>query len=159
MSIFNIKVPIENRSPGLTWYYANREKAKEKAKKWNLEHPERRSKVHKEWLKKNFDYVAKYKKEYRVKNKEKIRIARRTRTIKEYGISVDDYNLLLASQNGMCAICCGSASEKRTFHIDHDHITGKVRGILCHSCNTTIGFVNEDIGRLNKIIDYIKKYK
>ena len=45
------------------------------------------------------------------------------------------------NQNGCCAVCGKHQSEfKRIFDVDHDHVTGKVRGLLCRSCNTGLGY-------------------
>lgn len=56
---------------------------------------------------------------------------------KTYGITIDEYDLLLASQKGRCAICKGGTS-KRHFAVDHNHRTGNVRGLLCARCNTAL---------------------
>lgn len=79
----------------------------------------------------------------------------RTRWLKyRYGISSEDYNLLLESQNHKCAICKKEQSEK--FCVDHCHQTKKIRGLLCHKCNTTLGFVNDDLEILHTMIVYLK---
>ena len=81
---------------------------------------------------------------------------RNTYLLRTYGISLDDFNELLASQGGVCAIC-GSASPKsgHNWHVDHDHVTGSVRGILCHSCNTCLGFVEDSQEVLSNMITYL----
>ena len=59
---------------------------------------------------------------------------------KAYGISLDDYNELFIQQSGKCAICRRLQSEfNYPFYVDHDHQTGKVRGLLCCGCNTGLG--------------------
>ena len=59
---------------------------------------------------------------------------------KAYGISLDDYNKLFAQQSGKCAICRKPQSEfNYPLHVDHDHQTRKVRGLLCCGCNTGLG--------------------
>ena len=81
-----------------------------------------------------------------------------------FGISLEAYNVLSDSQNNLCAIC--KKTETRTLGhkvtslvVDHNHETGKVRGLLCMFCNTSLGFMKEDIKILNNMINYIKKYK
>jgi hypothetical protein len=71
---------------------------------------------------------------------------RRQKLRKLYGISLEDYDALLEQQGGVCAIC--KQPEARQLQgrpaplvVDHDHVTGKVRGLLCHSCNTPLAFV------------------
>ena len=53
---------------------------------------------------------------------------------KKLGFTEADYERLLLEQDGGCAIC-GAAPKTRRLHVDHDHRTGRVRGLLCHSCN------------------------
>ncbi len=52
-----------------------------------------------------------------------------------YGITYEEYETLLAAQEGVCAIC-GGGTSKRHFAVDHNHRTGQVRGLLCARCNT-----------------------
>jgi len=91
---------------------------------------------------------------YHHKNKEKITkqmlVSHRRR---RYGLNEEEYNNMILSQNNLCAIC--NKSSSKTLHIDHDHITGKVRGLLCSSCNTGIGMLQEDTVILNKAIEYL----
>jgi hypothetical protein len=61
----------------------------------------------------------------------------------KYKLSVVEYEELLAAQGGVCAIC-SIPPGKRRLHVDHDHATGKVRGILCNSCNTGLGHFRDD---------------
>lgn len=80
--------------------------------------------------------------------------------IRLYGITMNDYNLMFVNQNGCCAICKKHQSEfKRTLAVDHNHETGKVRGLLCHACNNTLGLMKENIELLNYAIDYIERHK
>lgn len=73
-----------------------------------------------------------------------------------YGITPEDYDGLYDKQKGKCAICGKHQSElKRRLCVDHDHNTGKVRGLLCHKCNFVIGNADDDIEILNKAITYL----
>lgn len=62
----------------------------------------------------------------------------------KYGLTLEAYEQMLASQGGGCAICHGPPKSKRGFHVDHDHKTGKVRAILCGGCNVGIGYFYEN---------------
>lgn len=73
---------------------------------------------------------------------------------REYGITLDDYRQMLAMQNFGCAICGAGPSPKRRLSVDHDHKTGKVRGLLCGKCNSGLGFFKENVG----IVDSLKRY-
>lgn len=78
-----------------------------------------------------------------------------------YGISVDDYNTILAAQGGRCAICGATQSGGRSkrLHVDHDHGTSNVRGLLCNLCNCAIGYFKEDTGILKSAIEYLQNHK
>jgi hypothetical protein len=56
---------------------------------------------------------------------------------KQLGVSDEDYAAMLEAQGGGCAIC-GAKPKTRRLHVDHDHATGKVRGLLCHRCNRAL---------------------
>lgn len=62
--------------------------------------------------------------------------------LKQYGITIDDYNRLFIAQEGRCVIC-HEPSDKRLF-VDHNHQTGQVRGLLCRQCNTHLGQLERD---------------
>lgn len=63
--------------------------------------------------------------------------SRKPTRAKALGVSDDEYARLLASQGGGCAIC-GARPKTRRLHADHDHATGRVRGLLCHRCNRNL---------------------
>ena len=66
--------------------------------------------------------------------------------MKKYGITLDDYEALSAAQDNRCLIC-GDA-ETGGLHVDHDHRTGRVRGLLCGRCNKAIGLFDDDPTRV-----------
>jgi hypothetical protein len=79
---------------------------------------------------------------------------------KNYGMSLDDYDKMLAEQNGCCKVCGSSTSQtQRTEHffVDHCHATGKVRGLLCIKCNAGIGNFCDDISKLEAAIRYLNE--
>lgn len=71
----------------------------------------------------------------------------------KYGISPARYDELLLSQLGMCANKACLSTEKLV--VDHNHTTGEVRGLLCHGCNTALGYAREDIDILHGLARYI----
>jgi hypothetical protein len=74
-----------------------------------------------------------------------------------YGITPNQYEELLERQGGTCAICPRTAdSQKRRLHVDHDHSTGKVRGLLCDQCNRAVGLLGDDPDRLRKAAAYVE---
>lgn len=95
------------------------------------------------------------KNEYRSKNKDVI--AAQNRWYK-YGVTGDDYSRMLAAQNSTCAICETKEPKGKgsTFHVDHCHDTGTVRGLLCHHCNTALGGFKDNPTLLRKAASYIE---
>lgn len=82
-------------------------------------------------------------------------VKRRDRTLrKKYGITNDDYVQILAEQNGRCAICVQTPAVGKWLHVDHDHRTGAVRGLLCHQCNWYLGKVDRDPAVLARLAAY-----
>lgn len=82
--------------------------------------------------------------------------------LRNFGITLEQYDEILKSQNGTCAICKGPESiiDKRTgevmrLSVDHDHKTGRVRGLLCRLCNSAIGKFNDDPELILKAIQYL----
>lgn len=75
-----------------------------------------------------------------------------------HGISPDAYQQMLDGQGGVCAICKTDepTAGKKSFCVDHDHKTGRVRGVLCTRCNTMIGNARDDIGVLTTAIAYLE---
>lgn len=74
-----------------------------------------------------------------------------------HGIERGDYDRILAEQGGGCAICGATAAGRwGTLHVDHDHTTGALRGILCHRCNTALGLFGEDPGLMDRAADYLE---
>lgn len=75
--------------------------------------------------------------------------------LKKYQLTAEDYEQILRSQNGKCAICEDALQGGRDEHIDHDHITGKVRGILCSQCNTAVGKFKDSPEIILKAAEYV----
>lgn len=73
-----------------------------------------------------------------------------------YGISLASFTFLLESQGGCCA-CCDHPMTRP--HVDHDHLTRKVRGLLCGTCNTGIGQFGEDPVRCERAAVYLRKHR
>jgi len=81
---------------------------------------------------------------------------RAQRMLARYGITVEQYDEMLATQGGGCAIC-GSAADGngRYLHIDHDHETGAVRGILCSNCNRALGHLRDEPALIEIAMEYL----
>jgi len=122
-------------------------KQRENYEKWKLENPEK--------YKRYKENTNKKKREFGATPEGKL--FHRNRSLQDkYGISVEEYDKILASQNYGCAIC-GRKETTKKLHVDHCHITNKVRGILCHQCNWYMGTIDSDPTIIEKIISYRNK--
>jgi hypothetical protein len=65
---------------------------------------------------------------------------------RKYGLTSEKYELMVQSQNNCCAICQRPAKVRR-MHVDHDHETGEVRGLLCYGCNASLGHLEKHFDR------------
>jgi hypothetical protein len=85
--------------------------------------------------------------------------SRDNRLQKSYELSLDDYHIMFENQGGKCAICQKDFSfVKKNLNVDHDHTTGRVRGLLCSKCNLGLGQFKDDPKLLLNAADYIKSY-
>lgn len=75
-----------------------------------------------------------------------------------FGITLSDFNDRLKSQDNKCYICGSEFANPRAAKVDHDHETGKVRKLLCHPCNISLGLLKEDLTILQNCINYIQEH-
>ena len=79
--------------------------------------------------------------------------AKNASLLKNYGINLSMYNAILAAQDGHCALC----ARTELLGVDHDHVTLKVRGILCRKCNLAIGHFDDSVAKMAAAIIYLGK--
>jgi hypothetical protein len=130
---------------------------KEQQKRYAKNHSEQikeYSDNHKEERKQYYIDNKEEKKEYYINNKENVR----NRVLKRlYNITQEQYNELFNKQNGCCAICKKHQSIlKEKLNVDHNHLTGKIRGLLCTKCNRSLGNFNDDANILDNASNYLK---
>lgn len=82
--------------------------------------------------------------------------------VRRYGITLEQYEAMLAEQNGLCLICGNppdpnGVKAASRLHVDHDATTGRVRGLLCNRCNPGIGYFMHDTTRLRAAIAYLER--
>jgi hypothetical protein len=124
----------------------------------------------KQYYIKNKDKKLKYSNEYNKKNRDKI-IQRYIENKdvradyqkwynikKTYGLSIEEVDHMKISQNECCAICGNKFINTKDMHIDHNHITGKVRQLLCRGCNHGLGHFRENPLLLDKAKEYLNKW-
>ncbi len=96
---------------------------------------------------------------WRSNNPQKIKdLGWRANLKRHYGMTVEMYEDLLAAQNNACAICKATRGAKRQrLHVDHDHATGRIRGLLCSACNRGIGFFKDSPNLLQTAAAYLAR--
>jgi len=77
---------------------------------------------------------------------------------RRYGLTPAAIAEMVNRQGGVCAACGGPPDDQRPLMVDHDHATGAVRGLLCNSCNLTLGRSRESHHRLRSLLLYLERY-
>ncbi len=104
---------------------------------------------------KNREYLRQYQRDWTAAHPE----ARRKKQLRLYNLTPEVYDEMLARQGYLCAGCGGAPTARDKFFVDHDHVTGKVRGLLCHHCNVSIGMAKDDPAVLEKLAAYLRSHK
>ena len=122
-------------------YRGNRDAYIRRAQEWKREHRER--------------YLEGQRRRRSQRGPEQIRLERHQHLRRTYGMSLEEFEFLVAAQGGACAIC-GKPDADR-LHVDHDHGTGRIRGLLCGSCNRAMGLFHEDPARFEAAGSYLRQ--
>ena len=120
-----------------------REIARERTRRWQLE---------------NEDYDRARRAEYRKTDAYK-RSLRKTHLKTKYGLTPEDYDRMLEDQAGGCAICGKPPRPDISLHVDHDHETGRIRGLLCFTCNNGLGQFRDDPELLIAAATYVAAHR
>jgi hypothetical protein len=123
-------------------YVANPAPAKARARRWQQANPEQ---------------VNAYYRARRLKPEVKLK-ERAGHLMRKYGMTIEQYDAMLEAQGGGCFICGRAPREDISLHVDHDHSTGKVRGILCFCCNNALADFQEDVQLLAKAAAYLDQH-
>jgi hypothetical protein len=114
----------------------------------------------KDWVDSNKEKIEEYKRFYKQDSvrQELSRVYHRARLLKEqFGMTVDDYMAMYEKQGGKCAICgMDKNGTRKNFCVDHNHETGKIRGLLCHNCNVSVGLMKDDPLLLRAAATYLE---
>lgn len=109
----------------------------------------------------NKETIKEKQRAYYLRNKD--RILKRTSSYarrRKYNLSSEDISFKLEQQNNQCLICDTKLNlSGPNTHVDHDHSSGKVRGILCKMCNNGLGHFKDDCDLLNRAIQYLRQYE
>lgn len=126
-------------------------------RKYYAEHPEYRAKRrerYKKWVSENREKRREIDARYRDSH-HRIRNQRASRLKSRYGLTVDQYNVMLTRQSGGCAIC-GAAPTRGNLSVDHCYTTGRIRGLLCKPCNSLLGRIQDSPIKLYRAARYLE---
>ena len=135
------------------WYAANRERALEYEKQRRAKNLPEAKAVRKSRYAKDPEAAKAAVRAWKVANPRKVL----AQTIRRYGLTLDDYDRLWARQVGRCAVCRREPGAKKLdrLHVDHDHASGRVRGLLCGRCNVGLGAFGDDAERMRAAALYV----
>lgn len=83
-------------------------------------------------------------------------IQKRSRLWRAFGLTLEDYFVMLEGQNGICAICKQPPKDGTFLAVDHNHRNGKIRGLLCWRCNSSMGKFNDDPALIRRAAEYLE---
>lgn len=130
----------------------NRKAENERGRRYSLsEHGKARRR---KYVVENRDAINKAHRRWKSKPEEKAKSRERWLTYR-YGITESEFAAMLNTQGHVCGICAEPAPAGKRLHVDHDHATGAVRGLLCGPCNRAIGLFKESRTLLFKAVEYI----
>jgi len=144
------------------WYSKNREHVLAYAKEYSKTHSDKIKEYNKTYKRPEESKVKQrlMAKKYKENNKAKhIVIQRNSYLKKKYGITIEEYGLLVEKSGNKCAICQSEFLGKNLPCVDHDHKNNKVRGLLCRYCNASIGQLGDTAEDLRKAYTYLLNYE
>lgn len=153
--------PEKRKAAARKQYAAHAEERRERSRVYREQHPdiiretrkrnrEKYPEKYREW-----DRQAKMRKKDKIRPKQQVR-SRKAHLIGSYGITTNDYDRMVLEQDGRCGICLRETTD---LCVDHDHETGKVRGLLCRNCNAGLGSFKDNVANLLTAIQYLNANK
>lgn len=127
-------------------------------RKHNPEYSKRQDENVRKWIKQNREQNKLNQEKWRAKqDPEYIKKYKRMKILSSYGMTIEDYDKMLEKQGGVCAVCKNPPKNGKSLHVDHDHTTGLVRGLLCFRCNFGLSYYKEDKQIIENLYKYITK--
>lgn len=149
----------KKRAYNRDYYERNKERLKAAARRHYHENKERHRETNRLWHQANREKARERARAWYHRNTFKARTAQRQYRIRKYGLSAEQFDSLLSAQGGVCAICRAECSVSSRLSIDHNHLTGQVRGLLCRTCNSGLGFFRESPDLLRTAASYLQGLK
>lgn len=138
------------------YYLENKKKISESARMAYLRNPLPKREYAKKYAQDNPNRREEYMKTWLAKHPDQRKLFTRNSRIRKYGISPETYYEMLGNQDHQCGICGAKPKKNKALGIDHDHKTGKVRGLLCDKCNLALGHYETFAEKATR---YLTKYK
>ncbi len=158
-------------------YYAayqaeNLERKRDNMRAWRARGPKNAEQIkanHKAWRERNREKLRAISAANYAKNPEGARIATvrwqkanpekmRATQLRKYGLTAETYDACLKTQRGVCAGCLKTCTRNKNLAVDHDHTTGKFRGLLCSRCNSILGYASDDAETLQRLSTYLIRH-
>lgn len=133
------------------YYKENREKSIKAGAKWYQENKDKSRATKKLYYAKNAKRILERRREWYKKNPHKLR---EYQLRQNFGLSLAEYERMREEQGGVCAIC---KLVVRVLVVDHSHKEGHIRGLLCHKCNSGLGYFIDSTENMESAIIYLKK--
>lgn len=122
------------------YYQKNKERINSRSKEWDKNNPEKRKKI---------------EKRYRDNNKD---VFRNNQLKRKFGITIEEFILMKEECGNQCMICGVHINElNKDLHVDHDHTSGNIRGLLCSTCNSGLGMFKDSTELLKNAIEYLNR--
>ena len=149
------------------WYEKHKEEKREHSRQWNLNHKIEKAEYDKQYRKDNKEHYKQYRLDHKKERTEynrrynyehKEESAKRNKKWRlnvAHGLTYKEWEGLWYAQDGRCAICDKFFAEQIDINVDHDHETGKIRGLLCRKCNYGLGYFDDSVELLEEATQYI----
>jgi hypothetical protein len=109
------------------------------------------------WQRENAERLRAYRREYN-KRPERKAAMRELHLKRTFGMTQAEYDAMLERQGGVCAICFRPPPDGISLHVDHEHATGRIRGLTCFPCNNALGLLQEDPARFARLAGYLDEH-
>lgn len=127
----------------------------EQSREWRAKNPERARAIMRRWRANNLEKARRTAREWNAEHKHIIQHHSRSKQLRKYGLTWEDYARMYEAQEGRCAIC--GKAEDGSLSVDHDHATNTIRGLLCRLCNKGLGIFKDSQLLLQSAQSYLMR--
>lgn len=145
----------KQRERGKAHYQANKEQVSAKNKAWREANPERMKELQARHRAENSEALNSRSAAWYRNNRRKVAATTQAAKLRKYGLTLDAHKAILDRQEHQCPICERFLAYPTVPAIDHSHVTGSVRGVLCRRCNTALGLLEDSPANLERALEYL----